>query len=123
MVDLEKAISIHEEAVQFTSITHPRHAGHLCGLCVALQEWAVRENDITDIERAIKLYENALGLMDDDNADKPMLHSNFGNALEARFNHLGHLEDIDNAILSKQKAVNFTEYKEFTAGHRVGNRC
>jgi len=38
MADLEKAISVHEEAVQLTSGTHPQLAEHLESLGIALQE-------------------------------------------------------------------------------------
>src|SRR6202000_2389443 len=57
--DLEKAISVHEEAVRLTSTTHPRLAEHLGSFALTLQERFDQLGDTRDIERAIELYENA----------------------------------------------------------------
>ena len=44
----------------------------------------------------------------DGHPDKPLCLSNLGIALQTRFNRLGNLADIENAILSHQKAVDLT---------------
>jgi len=109
--DLEKAISVYEEAVDLTyliSPTHPKVVERLDCLGLALQQRFHRQGDITDIERAIQLYENAVSLMDDANPDKSGPLSNFGNALETRFEQLGNLKDIEKAISVHQMALNLT---------------
>ena len=67
------------------------------------------KGDITDIERATQLHENAVSLTGDYvNMNKPRLLSNLGVALQTRFDRLRNLIDLENAILSKQKAVDLT---------------
>jgi len=94
--------------VQLTSATHPQLADRLDDLGFTLQQRFDVKGDIIDIERAIELHGNAVGLMDNANLNKPVLLSNLGLALKTRFLRLGNLEDLENAILNKQKAVDLT---------------
>jgi len=52
--------------------------------------------------------QNAVDLTPDGHPNKPCYLSNLGNALQTRFERVGNLTDIENAILSNQNAVDLT---------------
>ena len=100
--DLGKAIFVCEEAVGCTSTVPWQLA---LGLSSTLQRRFSDEGDVEDIDRAIQLHQNALSPMKKGYPYRPLLLSNLGNELVQRFNRLGKLTNIENAILSQQKAV------------------
>ncbi|KAE9390268.1 TPR-like protein [Gymnopus androsaceus JB14] len=67
-----------------------------------------QSGDISQIENAVQLWEQACELVPEGHADKPGLLSNLGAAYISRFNCLGELSDIESAIFALKQAVELT---------------
>jgi len=76
--DLEKAISLHEEALQCTGPLYPQLAEDANNLSVILISRFQQSGNIVDIERAISYLQNALNLTKDVTMEKPGRLSNLG---------------------------------------------
>jgi tetratricopeptide (TPR) repeat protein len=103
--DLEKAISLHEDALQCTEPFYPQLAEDAQRLALTLMGRFQQSGDIVDIERVIEYFQNALNFTKDFDMKKPDRLSNLGCAFQLRFGHLGDLSDVQNAILLNQRAV------------------
>jgi SpoVK/Ycf46/Vps4 family AAA+-type ATPase len=103
--DLEKAISLHEEAMQFTSSFHPQLAERAHHFSTALIERFQQSGDPDDIERAISHCQTALNFTEDPDADRSSLLSNLGSALGLRFERMGDHANMENAIMCQRQAV------------------
>jgi len=108
IVDIERAIELHENALGLTDDGDPDKPARFSYLGVALQNRFNRLGSLVDIKNAILINQKAVDLTLDGDPDKPARFSNLGSALQTRFNRLGNLVDIKNAILAKQKTVDLT---------------
>jgi tetratricopeptide (TPR) repeat protein len=106
--DLDKAISLHEEAMQFTGPFHPQLAKHEHDLGSALLDRFRQSKDPVDLEGAISHCENALKFTEDRNEDKPNHLSELGIAHGLRFKHFGDPADLEKSISCQQQAVELT---------------
>ncbi|KAE9384341.1 hypothetical protein BT96DRAFT_1026920 [Gymnopus androsaceus JB14] len=67
-----------------------------------------QSGDISQIENAVQLWEQASELIPDGHPSKPGLLNNLSNAFELQFGCLGELSDIESAIFALKQAVELT---------------
>ena len=113
--DLDEAVTLGQEAVAATPTDHPDRPGYLSNLSNALRTRFERTGVLGDLNEAITTGQAALvaemmsaepGTYDPtDHPNWPMMLSNLGNALQARFGHTGVLGDLDEAITIGRDAV------------------
>jgi tetratricopeptide (TPR) repeat protein len=77
--------------------------------------------DLSDINKAISVFEKAVELTPDHNANKPSLWNNLGNSLSHHFEQFHNLNDIKGAILLLQKAVEHTPDDHAIKPERLNN--
>ncbi|CCM00043.1 uncharacterized protein FIBRA_02069 [Fibroporia radiculosa] len=105
LANIDRAISVEEDAVRLTPHDHPDKPRYLSSLGTALLTRFERLGNLADIDRAISVEEDAARLPPHDHPDKPRYLNNVGTALLNRFERLGNLADIDRAILVREDAV------------------
>jgi Tetratricopeptide repeat len=76
--DLEKAISLHEEALQCAGSFHPQLAEGAHELSLTLTRRFQQSGDIVDIERAISYLQATLNCTEDGDMGKPGRLNNLG---------------------------------------------
>ncbi|KAE9406224.1 TPR-like protein [Gymnopus androsaceus JB14] len=67
-----------------------------------------QSGDILQIENSVQLWRQAVELIPNGHADKPVLLTNLGYAYQLQFGHLGDLGDIENAIAALKQAIELT---------------
>ncbi|KAE9395702.1 TPR-like protein, partial [Gymnopus androsaceus JB14] len=67
-----------------------------------------QSGDLSQIEDALQLWEKAVELTPDGDADKPIWLNNLGSAYQSRFHHLGKLSDIESAIVAVKQSAELT---------------
>ena len=107
MADLDTAISMYEEAMQCTEPVHPQLATHAHSLAMALTKIFELGGALVNIEAAISNCQTAIALTEDRDAE-----SHIGlTALQLlfyRFERLGSLEDLEDAISNYRMVVELT---------------
>ncbi|KIJ38231.1 hypothetical protein M422DRAFT_231344 [Sphaerobolus stellatus SS14] len=81
-------------------------AYYLCDLGTSLSARFEQLGDLSDLEKAIAVQQEAVDLTDDDHPEKAGYLSHLGLSFQRRFGQLGDLSDIDQAIVVLQQAVN-----------------
>ncbi|KIM28601.1 hypothetical protein M408DRAFT_23647 [Serendipita vermifera MAFF 305830] len=107
--DLERAISIHEEAMQHTLSSDSRFAEHSSDLGRVLRmRFDVKGNKV-DIDRAMALCQDAVNVtIDTDKAIIKWLVS-LGNCKTSRFDRFGEIQDINEAVSIWKQTVKLME--------------
>ncbi|KIM74180.1 hypothetical protein PILCRDRAFT_80299 [Piloderma croceum F 1598] len=108
LIDVDKAISAHEQAVHLTLDGHANKPNCLNNLGSSLLCRFEHSGDLIDIDKAISTCEQAVHLTPDGHADKPGRLSNLGSSFLRRFECSGDLIDVDKAISAHKQAVHIT---------------
>jgi hypothetical protein len=108
LVDIDRAVSAHKQAVHLTPDGHAEEPCHLNSLGSSLTCRFECSRDLIDIDRAVSVHERAVHLTPDGHVDKPCRLNNLGNSFLVRFNHSEELVDIDKAISAHERAVHLT---------------
>ncbi|KZV66560.1 hypothetical protein PENSPDRAFT_636771 [Peniophora sp. CONT] len=107
--DLEMSIMALRSSVEFTASTHSRKAKRMHNLTTALFSRFERSQDATDINNAIALLHDARALTADEAiTDQATYLSTLGLAYQSRSEHLGIPDDIENALMYLEQAVERT---------------
>ncbi|KAJ7461218.1 CHAT domain-containing protein [Mycena latifolia] len=106
--DINKAISMLQEAATLTPDAHPTKISRLGNLGSSLSLRFEQLGDVTDLNKSVLMLENALRLMPNDHADRSLLLKNLAHSLSLRFKRLGDLEDLHKAVLMLEDSVAFT---------------
>jgi hypothetical protein len=105
MADVEEAIAVGRAAVAATPLNHPRLAGSLSVLGIALQSRFERTGELADLDAGIAAGRDTVAATPIDHPDRPMYLSNLGLRLLARFRRTGLLADLDAGIAAGRDAV------------------
>ncbi|KIM26702.1 hypothetical protein M408DRAFT_312371 [Serendipita vermifera MAFF 305830] len=105
VADLERAIFILEEAMQYASVFGPQPAKYSSDLGEVFMERFTQKGDINDIEKATKLCQDAVKVSKDADEDMAKWLLNLGNCYEFRFDIFGKMEDINEAIAIRKRSV------------------
>ena len=107
VVDLERSISVTEDAVQFTPEGHPDRLVRLNNLGDSLSSRYERFGDVVDLERSISLTEDAVQFTPDGHPNKPLRLNNLALSLLDRFQRSGDLSssDLSRTILYSSRAA------------------
>ena len=108
LVDPEKAKSILEAVVRFTSDNHPDKAMLSNALGKVLLTHYERFGDLIALERSISMKEEAVRLTADGDPNKPTWLNSFGYSLSARYEHFGDIVDLEKSISVTEEALQFT---------------
>ncbi|THU79638.1 hypothetical protein K435DRAFT_590928, partial [Dendrothele bispora CBS 962.96] len=71
----------------------------LCSSVMQLMKHFQQSGDWAAVDNAVQLMEEVIRLTPDGHTEKARWLNNLGNAFKSRFEHLGELRDIENAIL------------------------
>ena len=115
--DLNRALSIWQEAVECTSLDFPELPAILTNLGNGLSEHYKLTGRLEDLEKAIRTYHQAV---ERTSPDSPALSSrlnNLGTGLRARYTRTGRLEDLEEVIRIYHQAVECTspDFPELSA--------
>ena len=105
VADLDRAISVCEEALAATPRDHPYRARRLSNLGAALQTRFERAGSMADLDRAITVGEEALAATPSDHPKRALYLSNLGVALHARCERVESVADLDRAISVCEEAL------------------
>ncbi|KAF8548943.1 hypothetical protein OG21DRAFT_1488962 [Imleria badia] len=114
VTDLEKSISLLQDAVQSTPGDHPNKLSRLNNLGGSLLTRYNRFGDIADLERSILLREDVLQLIPDGHPEKPVWLNNLGHLLITRYERFGDIVDLEKSVSLCEDAVRFAP-----DGHRA----
>ncbi|KIM19786.1 hypothetical protein M408DRAFT_30930 [Serendipita vermifera MAFF 305830] len=103
--DIDKAISIHDEAVKLTRLHTSQLAEHAWRLGGALEDRFDLNGDLNDFDRAIESYQSACTIASDSKAKNLMWLDHLADCFESRFQDSGNINDLKQANLLKQEAV------------------
>ncbi|KAF8436638.1 CHAT domain-containing protein [Boletus edulis BED1] len=119
--DLQRAITLLQKLVKSVSNWDARYCAGLKNLGVALLWRFERLGELRDLEDAISTYRDAVHLTPDGHPDKPGRLNNLGHSfiarfempfrhtgMPARFERLGELRDLEDAISTYRDAVHLT---------------
>jgi len=106
--DMNKSVSVLEEAVRLTPDGRPDKLSSLSNLGSSLLRRFERLGDLSDMNKSISMFEEAVQLTPDGHPDKLSLLSNLGSSLLRRFERLGDLSDMNKSVSVKEKAVRLT---------------
>ncbi|KAJ7889806.1 hypothetical protein B0H14DRAFT_2336561 [Mycena olivaceomarginata] len=101
---LNQAVSAYNDAVQ----NDPGSFIYLADLGMSLLCRFERLGDLSDINKCLLMFEDAVQLTPDGHPDKPGMLNNLGNSLLGRFERLGDLSDINKSVLMFEDAVALT---------------
>jgi tetratricopeptide (TPR) repeat protein len=104
--DINKAITLHREAVELRQLPHRDRDVSLNNLATALQMRSdVRAPTPADVDEIIQVQREALGLRSPPHPDRGNSLTNLANTLYERFRQWGSRNDIDEAIGLHREAV------------------
>jgi hypothetical protein len=106
--DLNKSVSIREDAVHLTPDGHTDTPSILNNLGNSLLKRFERLGDLEDLNKSVSIREDAVRLTPDGHPDKPLMLNNLGGSLLRRFERVGDLEDLNNSVLRGEDAVHLT---------------
>jgi hypothetical protein len=107
IADLERSISLFEDAVQVTPDSHPDKPLWLSSLGSSLSSRYKLFGDVVDLERSISLREDAVQFTPDGHAKQPVWLNDLAFSFLYRFQHTGDLSrsDLSRAILYSSRAA------------------
>ncbi|HHS97393.1 MAG TPA: tetratricopeptide repeat protein, partial [Chloroflexi bacterium] len=108
IADLDRALSLWQEAVRRTPPDSPDLPGYLNNLGNGLRARYGRTGRLEDLEEAIRVFQEAVRRTPPDSPDLPGYLNNLGNGLSDRYGRTGRLEDLEEAIRVFQEAVRRT---------------
>ena len=100
--DLDRAITVGQEAVDTIPADHPDLLAVLSNLGIALQVRFGRTGRPADLDQAITVGQQAVDAAPADHPGRLLVLSNLGNALRTRFERTGRPADLDRAIAAAQ---------------------
>ncbi|KAJ7835224.1 CHAT domain-containing protein [Mycena leptocephala] len=106
--DLNKSVSIREDAVCLTPDGHPEKPSLLNNLGNSLLTWFEQLGDLEDLNKSVLSTEDAVHLTPDGHPDKPSTLNNFGGSLFRRFERFGALDDLNKSVSIREDAVCLT---------------
>ncbi|KAJ6548811.1 CHAT domain-containing protein [Mycena capillaripes] len=104
MEQLNKAISAYGDAARDV----PENTAYLGDHGIALYHRFEELGDVNDINEAVAIQKEAIGLTPDEDTNKPAMLNNLGNSLELRFQRFGGLLDLNESISTRRNAVQLT---------------
>ena len=107
-VDPEKAISMLEVVVRFTSDSHPDKALWSNNLGKILLTRYERFGDIVGLEKSILMREEAVRLTADGDPKKPTWLSSLGYSLLTRYERFGDVVDLEKSISMREEVLQLT---------------
>ncbi|KAJ6564551.1 CHAT domain-containing protein [Mycena capillaripes] len=108
MDDLNKSVSMIEDAVQLSPDGHPGKPSILNNLGNSLLARFGRLGNLDDLNKSMLMGEDAVYLTPDGHPDKPLRLNNLGNSLCRRFQQLGNLDDFTKSMSVTEDAVRLT---------------
>ncbi|KAJ7084084.1 CHAT domain-containing protein [Mycena epipterygia] len=102
--DLNQAVCAYNDAVR----DDPRSVTYLADLGNSLFCRFEQLGDLSDLNKSIMMFEDAVQLTPDGHPDKPAMLNNLGNSLFCHFERLGDLSDLNKSIMMKEDAVQLT---------------
>ncbi|KIM86653.1 hypothetical protein PILCRDRAFT_86352 [Piloderma croceum F 1598] len=115
LIDLEESISNQLKAVQLTKDEHRHKPGYLTNLSISQLRLYERLGNQTILERSFLNLQKPVQLTShshpagDGHASQPVYRSNLGLSQLKRYEWLGGLVDLENAISNLQQAVQLTD--------------
>jgi tetratricopeptide (TPR) repeat protein len=106
--DLNKSVSVQEDAVHLTPEGHPDKPLQLNNLGGSLMCRFEYLGDLGDLNKSVSVREDAVHLTPQGHPDKPLLLNNLGGSLMHRFEHLGDLGDLNKSVSLQEDAVHLT---------------
>jgi tetratricopeptide (TPR) repeat protein len=119
--DLDRAITMEEEAIASTPDDHSVRAGYLNNLGNVLQRRFELTGSMNDLDRAITTIEQAISSTPNNHPNHAMYLSNLGSALRSRFELTGSMSDLDRAIMTNGQAVESTPDDHQNRGMYLNN--
>jgi tetratricopeptide (TPR) repeat protein len=108
MADLDRALTLWQDAVQRTPTDSPNRAMILNSLGNGLSDRYRRTGWVDDLDAAIAAYEDAVQRTPTDSPDRAGCLNNLGNGLRDRYKRTGRAKDLDAAIAAHEDAVRRT---------------
>ncbi|KAF8174285.1 hypothetical protein K438DRAFT_1849191, partial [Mycena galopus ATCC 62051] len=105
MVDIDKAVQVHKDALHLTTSSDSCWFGITVNLASLLQVRFQHCGDLKDLDESITMGRELVHIAPDDCATKANTLSNLGNSLLLRFMHLGDLGDLDECMSRQEEAV------------------
>ncbi|THH12052.1 hypothetical protein EW146_g7830 [Bondarzewia mesenterica] len=105
ILDLEGAISFHQQSLELLPALHPYRSMLLNHLASALQTRCEWVGQLSDLEGAILFHGQALELRPAPHPHRSKSLNNLANALKTRFNQTGQLSDLEEAISFHRQAL------------------
>ena len=106
--DLNHAINIGEQAIEYMPIDDPNCVATLTNLGNALLSRFERRGLGEDIDRVIMMMKKAMESMPIDPLNHANMLGTMGSALQRRFERTGSIEDLNHAIKASEQAVKLT---------------
>ncbi|KAJ7612188.1 CHAT domain-containing protein [Roridomyces roridus] len=106
--DLQRSVSVREDAVRLTPEGHADRASMLSNLGNSLMTHFEQLGSIEDLQRSVSVHEDALCLTPESHPDRASLLSNLGNSLIRQFEQLGSIEDLERSVSVHKDAVRLT---------------
>ncbi|KAG5634895.1 hypothetical protein H0H81_000401 [Sphagnurus paluster] len=103
--NLDKAISLHREALLLCLAPHPDHSGSLIYLGWALQTRFGQRGASNDLDGAISLHQEVLLLCPAPHPNRSASLNNLANAFQTHLKQLGGSNDLDEAISLHREAL------------------
>ncbi|KDQ54408.1 hypothetical protein JAAARDRAFT_160927 [Jaapia argillacea MUCL 33604] len=104
-VEMQKAISYHEQVLHLGSSDHPDHFDHLVGLASALHTSFLTFEDPEDLRRSLDAFRLTLELSPPGHPDRFAATSNVGRVCREYFAYSGAVSDLDESISLLTEAV------------------
>ena len=98
IADLDRALSLWQEAVRRTPEDAPDLPSILNNLGIGLSAHYARTGRMEDLEEAIRVYQEAVRRTPEDSPNLPMYLNNLGTGLSDRYARTGRMEDLEEAI-------------------------
>lgn len=108
IVDLEEAIRLQESAIKTTTVGNIELAKYLYNLCQMRVDIVNQREDIKVLSDAIAAAKEAVDLTSDTHSNWPLYATGLARALQARFERVGNINDLHEAIEWLTKTLNFT---------------
>ena len=120
-MNLDDAITAHQQALRLTPSSHPHTASYLSNLGNCFLYRFKRLGDRLDLDEAVVAQRHAVRLTPDNHHDRPGRFNNLGISLQTRFQCLGDLMDLDEAIIAYEQAVRFSPDAHFDKPRYLDN--
>ncbi|KAF7348828.1 hypothetical protein MVEN_01402800 [Mycena venus] len=106
--DLNKSVSMSENAAHLTPDGHPAKPSMLNNLANSLLRRFERLGDLHDLNKSVLMGEKAVHLTPDNHPENRGMLNNLGHSLLTRFKRLGDLDDLNKSVSMSENAIHLT---------------